>query len=110
MKMPHAGQLKRNITLKQPVESRDAQGGKVKTFQDVTEARAKITGVTKRVSEIEPALLNADDVIFRYSTTRSAVTKDWIVNYDGLDHVIHSVEFLGTERNEFIKLVCKANG
>lgn len=106
----HAGQLKRNITLKQPVSSRNTEGGKEKTFTEVTQARARITSSTARKYDVEPVLLHTDDVVFRYSETRGAITKEWVINYDNMDHVIHSIEFFGPENKDFIKVICLANG
>lgn len=107
----HAGLLKRNVVLKSPVNSRNAEQAKVRTYTTVTSARAAIKQTNKFVSGgIEPVLLNTDDVIIRYAASRAGITDEWLVEYDGKDHVIHSVEFLGAERNDFIKLICKVNG
>jgi head-tail adaptor len=107
----HSGELKRNVVLKNPVDARNGEGAKVRTFEPVTTARAKVTGNNgKYFGDVEPVLLNTETVIFRYSTTRSAITDEWMLEYNGADHVIHSIEFLGPERKDFIKVVCKANG
>ena len=107
----HSGELKRNVVLKNPVDSRNAEGSKVRVFEPVTTARAKVTTNNgKYFGDVEPVLLNTETVIFRYSHTRSAITDEWLLNFNSKDHVIHSLEFLGTEGKDFIKVICKANG
>jgi len=103
-----AGELKRTVSFKKPTSSRNSQGSKQSVFTGQFTARAKIEGTNMRVQEIAPALLNTDTVYIRYSEDRTAIKTDWLLAYDGMDHIIHSVEFIGAERNQFIKLIVKA--
>ena len=105
-----AGELKRTVVFKSPVSTRNSQGGKETTFTEAGSAKAKIEATNQRMIEVAPVLLNTDTVHVRYSLERAAITKDWLVAYDGLDHVIHSVERTGAERNDFIRLIVKAKG
>jgi head-tail adaptor len=106
-----AGDLRRSVTLREPTITRNSEGGKEITYTDALTARAKIEKSNLksdafRTGSIAPALLNTDIITMRYATARAAITKDWMVNYDGGDHVIHSIEVIGEK--EFIKLIVKA--
>jgi head-tail adaptor len=105
-----AGDLKRSVTLRQPTATRNAEGGKEITYTDAATVRAKIQksnlkSDAGRTGEIAPALLNTDIITMRYAAGR-VPTKDWLVMYDGDEHVIHSIEVIG--EREFIKLIVKA--
>jgi head-tail adaptor len=106
-----AGELRRVVTLRQPTNTRNAEGGKEITYTDAVTARAKIEKSNLksdafRTGSIAPALLNTDIITMRYATDRAAITKDWLVNYDSADHVVHSIEVIG--EREFIKLIVKS--
>jgi head-tail adaptor len=111
----HAGELKRRITIKQPTDGRNTQGGKERTFTTLeagVKARitpSKLRSDSGRSNEIAPVLLNTDVIVFRYSVPRSVIAKDYLINYDGRDHVIQDIEFIGTERNRWIQLTVTAN-
>lgn len=105
-----AGELKRSVVLKRPTITRNSEGGKEPSYTDVVTVRAKIDGTSERLQALAPALLDTDTVYFRYAEDRKDIGILWLLNYNGQDHVIHSVEFLGTEKNSFLKVICKARG
>jgi SPP1 family predicted phage head-tail adaptor len=100
-----AGQLKETVILREPVSIRNSEGGKETTYTDAITCRAKVEQTNaQRALEVAPVLLNTLSVWIRKSTARTAVSTDWLVKYNGVDHVIHSIE----TDNEFIKLIIKA--
>lgn len=108
-----AGEFKRTVGFQQPIDSRDAGGSKERSFAFAFNCMAKIEpsqlrSDTGRGNDITPVLLHTDTIYIRYSVARTAIGKHWQVTYDGLSHVIHEIEHLGAERNEFIRLTVKA--
>lgn len=109
MKGLDAGQFRRTVGFQEPTDARNSEGGKERAFAFAFNCMAKIQeNSNSRSADITPVLLNTDTVFIRYSVARSAIGKDWQVTYDGLTHVIHSIELLGEQRNEYIKLIVKA--
>ena len=101
-----AGELNRIVVLKSATYTRDAGGSKKTTHTEAATVRASIKQTSQqRALEVAPVLLNTDKVIIRYSSTVSAINKDWLINYDDKDHVIQSIE---TEGKKFITLIVKA--
>ena len=105
--MISAGDLDRKVVFKVPTKSR-VNGEKVTTFSSLPGIRASIEQTNqRRALEVAPLLLDTDKVTVRYSSLTSEVNKDWLVNYDSKDHVIHAIQFIN---RQFIELVVKANG
>lgn len=101
-----AGELRRTVVLRQPVSVRNNEGGKETSYVDAITCRAKIEqNNSQRAIETAPALLNTDSVWIRLTADRSAVANDWLVKYDKIDHVIHSIDT--DELSGFIKLIVK---
>lgn len=106
-----AGELKRTVILKQPVSVRNSEGGKESSYLEVVTAKAKIEKSNLRSDEgrtdsTAPALLNTDNVHIRYADDRAAITQDWLVKHNGVDHVIHSIEM--DSEIGFIKLIVRS--
>lgn len=106
----HAGDLKRSVVLMQPTFSRNSQAGKEASYEATVTVRAKVDTTNTRLQEIAPALLHTDTIYFRYAEDRKDLTDKWRLQYNGRICTIHSVEFLGREKNSFIKVIAKAIG
>ncbi len=95
------------MALKLPTPTRNAQGGKEMSYAVLAEVRASIAQTSQtRALEVAPALIDTDKVIVRASSLTKDITKDWLVNYDNREHVVHAIEFI--EKGQFIKLIVKA--
>lgn len=113
LKKIDAGELKRTVILRQPVSVRNSEGGKETSYNDAIVCRAKVEKSNLRSdegrrAETAPVLLNTDNVWIRYAADRAAIAKDWLVKYDGVDHIIHSIE--SDAEIGFIKIIVRANG
>lgn len=111
LKKIDAGELKRTVILRQPVSVRNSEGGKETSYADAITCRAKIEKTNLRSDEgrrdeAAPVLLNTDNIWIRYAGDRSALTKDWLVKYDGVDRIIHSIEM--DSEIGFIKLIVRS--
>jgi SPP1 family predicted phage head-tail adaptor len=91
--MAITGDYNRRVTFKQPATTVNDEGGPETTYTTAFETWAKIKR-TNQVRALEAnaiALIDSDTLSVRYAANRLAITKDWLVNYDSKDHVIHSI-------------------
>ncbi len=93
--MSIAGELKRKVNFKKPTQSTNSEGGIERTYAaELTSIPAKI----KRNNQLRAleagatVLINSDTVTIRNAANRAQITKDWLVNYNSIDHVIHSID------------------
>lgn len=109
MAVVDAGELKRYVSVKQPTTTRNAEGSKEVTYADWIIVKAKITRNSQyRALEANATvLLNTDTVWFRLDEQRKGITKDHLLYFDGIDHTIQEIEYIGTERNRFIRFLVK---
>lgn len=105
-----AGELNKPVVFKRPTSSRTAGGELTRTYTAIDSVRARVTKKSQsRAYEVAPAILNTDEVVVRYSSQTKDIDKDWLVTYDGKDHVIHTVD-PSKYKNQFIEFLVKANG
>lgn len=105
--MISAGELNKKVVFKVPSTIR-VDGEKFSTFASLSEVSAKIEQTNQhRALEVAPLLIGTDKVTVRYSSATKEVKKDWLVNYDSKDHVIHTIQFINLQ---FIEVIVKANG
>lgn len=101
-----AGELIKPIVLKVPTNTRNAQGEKESTFAPLPEIRARVKQTSqRRALEVARHMLKTDTVGFRYSNLTKDINEEWLVEYDGLNHSIESIEVNKQERS--IELVVK---
>jgi hypothetical protein len=55
-------------------------------------AKIKRNNQVRTLEANATALINSDTVTIRNASNRAQITKDWLVNYDSKDHVIHSID------------------
>ena len=111
MAVINAGELNRQVVFKLPTSTRNSEGSKENAYAALPAVKAKIEQTNQqRALEVAPVLVGTDKIYVRYSSLTKDVTKDWLVNYDSKDHVIHTIEFEGLQNKQFIKLIVKSNG
>lgn len=105
--MANAGDYNRKVVFKAPTITQNNQGGEKTTYEDqiTTWAKIKRTNQFRALEAGSAALIDSDTLIVRNSLDREAINKDWLVNYDNKDHVIHSIN---SENKTEIVFIVKA--
>lgn len=109
--MISAGELKKPIILKSPVETVNDEGGTVITHPvDTISTFAKVQGFHEgRVSEANYSTMNyGKNFYIRYSTGRELINKDWLLRYEGENYTIHEIERMNEDKR-FIRIMAKLN-
>lgn len=105
-----SGELRYQVTLKSPTEVKnDESGYEVTGYTDQFTTMAAIKAVSGRriVEANAEVLLHSRDFYLRWTTARQAITKDWILTYNGSDYTIHEIEMMD-QGAKFIRLTAKA--
>jgi SPP1 family predicted phage head-tail adaptor len=105
--MAITGEYNRRVIFKEPTITVNDEAG-----QEVSYATAFTTwGKIKRTNQFRAleanvtTLIDSDTLTVRYAANRLEVDKDWLVNYDGKDHVIHSIN---SESKKEVVFIVKA--
>lgn len=103
-----AGDMKYSVGFKEPTTTKNNEGGKGITYATSFTARAAIERDKQfRTQEAgATVLLNTDVVTIRYATERKDIRMDWLLNYGGVDHNIHAVDY---SEVGWIKIQAKAD-
>lgn len=104
----HSGLLNKPVTFKRPVSSLNDEGGQVFSYSDDFTTMAFVTAFNeRRVSEAHAVtLIGSSDFYIRYSVSREAITKDWLISYKGEDYTIHEIENID---KRFIRMTAKVS-
>jgi SPP1 family predicted phage head-tail adaptor len=92
--MAISGDLRHKITLKAPVTSKNDEGAIEVTYPtNNIETFAQVRRVSQsRVNEaVSNALLYTKEFIIRWSSGREAITKDWLLVYNGENYIISEI-------------------
>lgn len=92
--MALSGDYNRKVTFKQPEITQNDQGGESTTYEEflTTWAKIKRNNQYRALEAGSATLIDSDTVKIRKAANREAINLDWLVNYDGKDHVIHSID------------------
>lgn len=103
-----AGDLKHNVVFKEPTSSLNDEGGQEVSHAAEITTRAAVFPISEhRITEANvTTLIGAKDFYVRYSVSRSAINKDWLLTYNGEDYTIHSIDNIDEEK-EFIRFTAK---
>jgi SPP1 family predicted phage head-tail adaptor len=103
-----SGDLKHKVVFKQPASSLNSQKEKVITYSDTIITWAKVEKFNQyRTTEAESAaLIGALDFYIRYTVERSAISKNWLIEYKGKDYTIHQIEPMW-QKEMFIRFTAK---
>lgn len=103
-----SGDYNRKVLFKVPTVTQNDEAGEVTTYADGIETWAKIkrNNQYRALEAGSDALIDSDTVTIRNAANRQDINKDWLMNYDGKDHVIHSID-RETEKTE-IRFIVKA--
>lgn len=103
-----SGDLKHKVVFKQPASSLNNEGGRVTTYTDAITTWAKVEKFNQyRTTEGDAtALIGALDFYVRYSAERSAISKKWLIEYQGKDYTIHQIELMW-QKQMFIRFTAK---
>lgn len=92
--MALSGDYNRKVIFKAPTTIKNDEGGEEVTYPDNTVetwAKIKRTNQVRALEANSTALINSDIVTIRYTEGRLAIEEDWLVSYNGVDHVIQSI-------------------
>ena len=105
--MALSGDYNRKVIFKSPTITQNDEGGEETTYEEeiTTWAKVKRTNQFRALEAGSAALIDSDTLTIRNSNDRASINKDWLVNYDGKDHVIHSIN---SENKREIVFIVKA--
>jgi head-tail adaptor len=102
-----AGELNKKVHFKKPTQTINDEGGTENTYvAELSSIPAKIkrNNQSRALEAGATVLINSDTVTIRNADNRDQIDKNWLVNYDSKDHVIHSID--ATEQE--VKFIVKA--
>ena len=105
----HSGELRHQITFKEPVSSLNNQAGRELTYPtDTLTAMARVDKFNQyRATEAEvTALTGALDFYVRHSEAREAIDKEWLIVFNAKEYTIHAIEPV-EQRQRFIRFTGK---
>jgi SPP1 family predicted phage head-tail adaptor len=104
-----SGDLRHKVVFKQPSSLKNDEGGKEITHADAitTWARVEKFNQYRKTETNATTLTGALDFYIRYSTDRQAITKDWLIRYNGKDYTIHKIEPID-QKERFIRFTAKS--
>lgn len=103
-----SGDLRHKVVFKQPASSLNDQKEKIITYSNAITTWAKVERFNQyRTTEAEAAaLIGSLDFYVRYSVERSAISKEWLINYRSQDYTIHQIELV-EQRESFLRFTAK---
>lgn len=106
--MASISELRVPIIFKSNTGTVNDEGGLAEDYtnQLATVAAVKQISQNRAIEAGIDALFEANEVIVR-NLDLEGLNKDWIVEYDGSNHTIHSITPFGLNRREWIKLITK---
>jgi hypothetical protein len=106
--MARLSEIRVPIIFKENTGTVNDEGGEEQAYTTALETFAKVNRISQsRVIEAGiDSLIEADLVEVR-NMDLEGMNKDWIVEYDGLDHTIHSIDPFGLNRRQWIQLITK---
>lgn len=108
---PSSGDLRHKVVFKQPTSSLNDEGGKEVSYTEAftTWAAVKAFNMHRTTEANATALIGALDFYVRYSADRAAITKEWLINYNSKEYVIHEIEPID-QLEKFIRFTAKTKG
>jgi SPP1 family predicted phage head-tail adaptor len=105
----HSGRLKFAVDFKQPTSSLNDEGGEEKTFVVAFSTKADMQNLKRQRAVDADTTVSIEAVEFtvRWCDNTTAVTGDWLINRDGIDHTIVDIDDL-TYFKEYISFTAKA--
>lgn len=106
--MARLSEIRVPVIFKANVETVNDEAGAENDFVNVLETYASVKRINQsRVIEAGiDSLIEADLVEVR-NMDLEGLNKDWIIEYDGKDHTIHSIDPFGLNRRQWIQLITK---
>jgi hypothetical protein len=107
--MARLSEIRVPIIFKQNTGTVNDEGGLEESYTPVLTTLAAVNSKskTRSIKDAIDGILEADEVIVR-NLDLDGLNKDWIVEYDGLDHTIHSINPFGLNRSQWVQLITKA--
>lgn len=93
--MTGTGDYNRKVIFKEPAFSQNDEGGEETTYPTETLgtwANIKRTNQVRALEAGATALINSDVLKIRLAADRLLINENWIVVYDGKEHLIHSID------------------
>jgi hypothetical protein len=106
--MARLSEIRVPVIFKQNVETVNDEMGLENSYTTALETYASVKRISQsRVIEAGiDSLIEADLVEVR-NLDLDGLNKDWLVEYDGKDHTIHSIDPFGLNRRQWIQLITK---
>lgn len=106
-----AGLINKAVIFKQPTITTNNEGGQEVEYSTGIETRAHVERFNQyRATEANvTALIGALDFYIRYREAAEAINKDWLIEFKGVDYVIHVIELLDYE-DRFYRFTAKSKG
>lgn len=106
--MARLSEIRVPIVFKQNTGTTNDEGGREESYATAltTVCAVKEVSQSRLIEAGIDSIIEADEVIVR-NLGLSGITKDWIVNYDGKNHTIHSIKPFGLNRNQWLRLITK---
>jgi len=103
-----AGDLIRNVVFKAPVTTKNDQGTKIVSYPVITLslwAAVKVVNQFRALEAGVSALIDSKEIIVRWAADRQAITKDYLLVVDNIEHVIQSLEVV---EDKWLKVIAKS--
>jgi head-tail adaptor len=99
-----SGDLVHKVTIKRPVSSLNNEGGRQLTYETAFETFAAVRNPSmyRATDAAGTTLVGTKDFYIRYSAERSLIGKEWLINYETKDYIVHEVENID-QRKWYIK-------
>ena len=106
--MAHLSEIRVPAIFKSNVDSVNDEGGEEQTHVPALETFVAVNEISQsRLIEAGiDSIIEADEVIVR-NLDLEGLNKDWLIEYFGKDHTIHSIKPFGLNRRQWIRLITK---
>lgn len=107
----HSGLLKQRVEFFEPTTTVNDQGGKDKTYSVAISTRAYVTATDDFRAQMAnaTALVGTVRVFIRFRASALLIRKDWLIRYNGKDHVIHSIGSAeGEDKKTYLEFLAKS--
>lgn len=106
--MARLSEIRVPIIFKQNTGTTNDEGGLEESYTNVLTTVAAVNPISQsRLIEAGiDLIIDANEVIVR-NIDLDGINKDWIVEYDGNNHTIHSIKTFGLNRRQWLRLITK---
>jgi len=103
----HAGDFRYKVVFKEPTSSLNEEGGREQSHTTAIVTWAKIAKFNQyRATEQATVLIGSLDFYVRYSQEKAAITKEWLIEYEGKDYTIHEIERI-SQGKQYLRFTAK---